>query len=92
MSSKYKAEYETSIKARRIVKDLVQTRMPKGQNFDQVHPCPHEGQILNGLSRVAINLSWPTCSVSPMDDVPMTRSAPNYTEGLAAGVGLLEGI
>ncbi len=42
MSSKYHAEYETSIKARRIVKDLVHTRMPKGQKFDQVHLCPDE--------------------------------------------------
>ena len=53
MSSKYKVDYETSINARRIVKDLVQTRMPKGQKFDQVYPCPHAGQTSNGLSRVS---------------------------------------
>ena len=54
MSSKYKAEYETSIKARRIVKDLVQTRMPKGQKFDQVDPCPDEARAFNGFNKVSI--------------------------------------
>ena len=43
-SEPYKAEYQTSMKAQSIVKDLVKTRMPKGQTFDQVQPCP-EGRM-----------------------------------------------
>ena len=37
MSSKsHKAEYQTSVTANRIVKDLVREKLPKGETFDPV--------------------------------------------------------
>ena len=36
-SEPYKNEYQTSIMASRIVKDLVKQKLPKGETFDPVH-------------------------------------------------------
>ncbi len=35
-SQSYKADYQASITANRIVKDLVKQKMPKGETFDPV--------------------------------------------------------
>ena len=43
----YEAEYETSMKAYRMLKDLVKNDMAKGQALDQVEPCPKES-LCNG--------------------------------------------
>ena len=47
MSGKsYEAEYQTSIKANRIVKDLVKQKLPKGITFDPVQPCSEAHALL----------------------------------------------
>ena len=69
----YKAEYQASIKAHRIVKDLIKTRMPQGQTLDQVQPGPKNGNASAvdptmplKMFGIAQGLPWMKRAVGPM--------------------------